>query len=57
MLIYLYPAFADLIAAYEVLNNPNTRAAFDDFGNRAGFQSQSEYEQSGQKDTRGNMVL
>lgn len=46
-------AFQDLVAAYEILNNPDKRAAFDDWGGSKGFQFEWEYEQFGQKSTRG----
>jgi len=46
-------AFADVVQAFEILNNPDKRAAFDDGGHRQGFQTQWEYEQYGKQDTRG----
>lgn len=44
-------AFADIVAAHEILGNPDKRAAFDDFGSGTadGFQTQWEWQQSGQK--------
>ena len=49
-------AFRDIVAAYEVIGNPDKRAAFDDYGSTdkddGGFNTFWEYEQSGEKDTR-----
>ena len=49
-------AFREVVAAYEILSNPDKRAAFDDFGGNAeddgGFESFWEYENSGKKDER-----
>jgi hypothetical protein len=49
-------AFREVVAAYEILSNPDKRAAFDDFGGNAedagGFETFWEYENSGKKDTR-----
>ena len=53
MLVESQMAFADVVAAFEILNNPDKRAAFDDGGARQGFQTQWEYEQFGKQDTRG----
>lgn len=49
-------AFRDLVVAFEIIGNPDKRAAFDDFGGHAddngGFASFYEYAQSGTKDER-----
>jgi hypothetical protein len=49
-------AFREVVAAYEILSNPDKRAAFDDFGGNAeddgGFETFWEYENSGKKDER-----
>ena len=49
-------AFQELVKAYEVIGNPDKRAAFDDFGGHSkeegGFNTFWEYEQSGEKDER-----
>ena len=49
-------AFREVVAAYEILSNPDKRASFDDFGGNAeddgGFESFWEYENSGKKDER-----
>ena len=49
-------AFREVVAAYEILSNPDKRAAFDDFGGNAeddgGFETFWEYENSGKKDNR-----
>ena len=53
--------FREVVAAYEILSNPDKRAAFDDFGgdggteeggNDGGFDTFWEYQQSGKKDER-----
>eukprot|EP00457_Paulinella_chromatophora_P004080 gb/GEZN01004090.1/.p1 GENE.gb/GEZN01004090.1/~~gb/GEZN01004090.1/.p1 ORF type:complete len:527 (-),score=50.20 gb/GEZN01004090.1/:84-1664(-) len=43
-------AFADLVAAHEILGDPEKRAAFDDYGGRKGFQTEWEYRTYGQND-------